>query len=206
VHLPLQGVATSVEWRAGGLLCELLGLSGEGWLGRTFTTGATASNVLGLACGREAALGRKIGMRMAERGDAKDVEDDVNVGVDSDSVGELGLLKACLLAGVSGFQVLTTMGHSSLSKAASIVGLGRKSVIDVGLESVPWMFDMEKLERMLARPETASIVVVSCGEVNTGRYATSGVEEMRKLRGLCDRFGAWLHVDGGSDALFLIWS
>ena len=215
VHLPHQGVATSVEWRAGGLLCELLGLGGEddgegeAWLGRTFTTGATGSNVLGLACGREAVLGRKIQARKAAAAAAaaavrnqgervlETLKDGEGWGGESESVGELGLLEACRLARVEEFQVLTTMGHSSLSKAASIVGLGRKSVIDVGLEATPWKFDMEKLEIMLARERTASIVAVSCGEVNTGRYATSGYAEMRRLRELCDRFGAWLHVDGG---------
>lgn len=195
-----------MEWRAGGLLCELLGLDGgdgKGWLGRTFTTGATGSNVLGLACGREAVLGRKIRARrvsLRTRGEralepARDADGDGHG--ESDSVGDLGLLEACRLAGVEELQVLTTMGHSSLSKAASIVGLGRRSVKDVGLEAEPWRFDMQRLEGMLAREGTASIVVVSCGEVNTGRYATSGLEEMRRLRGVCDRFGAWLHVDGG---------
>jgi hypothetical protein len=211
VHLPHQGVATSVEWQAGRLLCELLGLGGEdggGWLGRTFTTGATGSNVLGLACGREAVLGRKIRARNAAAAAAAAVrnqgervvetlKDGEGRGGESESVGELGLLEACRRAGVEEFQVLTTMGHSSLSKAASIVGLGRKSVIDVGLEATPWKFDMERLESMLARERTASIVAVSCGEVNTGRYATSGYAEMRRLRKLCDKFGAWLHVDGG---------
>lgn len=212
VHLPHQGVATSVEWRAGGLLCELLDLGPERWRGRTFTTGATASNVLGLACGREAVLGAKIRARRAvlrDRGEGeggREVEraDDAGGGedVESDSVGELGLLEACRLAGIEEFQVLTAMGHSSLSKAASIVGLGRESVIDVGLEATPWRFDMEKLEGMLPRKGTASIVVVSCGEVNTGRYATSRLEEMRRLREVCDRFGAWLHVDGGRKSFF----
>jgi glutamate/tyrosine decarboxylase-like PLP-dependent enzyme len=206
VHLPHQGVATSVEWWAGALLCELLDLGPERWRGRTFTTGATASNVLGLACGREAVLGAKIRARRAVLRDRGEVEraEDAGGGEDaeSDSVGELGLLEACRLAGVEEFQVLTAMGHSSLSKAASIVGLGRESVIDVGLEATPWRFDMEKLEGMLPRKGTASIVVLSCGEVNTGRYATSGLEEMRRLREVCDRFGAWLHVDGGRKSFF----
>lgn len=205
-----------MEWAAGGLLSELLRLGGDGsgggggrdgergWRGRTFTTGATASNVLGLACGREAVLGWRIrgrreeGMRGSQWG--REVMDDgERWGGEGDSAGELGLLEACRLAGVEEFQVLTAMGHSSLSKAASIVGLGRKSVIEVGLAATPWKFDMEKLEKILERPGTASIVAVSCGEVNTGRYATSGLEEMRRLRELCDRFGAWLHVDGGEE-------
>lgn len=199
VHAPHQSVATRVEWCAGAMLCQLLGLRGERWRGRAFTTGATASNVLGLGCGREGVLRGKAwgGSGEGVLGGREDGE------AGSGGVGELGLLEACRVAGVEEFQVLTTMGHSSLSKAASIVGLGRKSVVDVGLASTPWRFDMEKLERMLARPRTASIVVVSCGEVNTGRYAMSGYAEMERLRQVCDRFEAWLHVDGGTGSYSL---
>jgi len=206
VHLPAQGVATGVEWAAGALLCELLGLEAERWTGRTFTTGATASNVLGMACGREAVLVGKIRAGMGEGSGQGGGREDGGENPAVESVGELGLLEASRLAGVEGFQVLTTMGHSSLSKAASIVGLGRKSVIEVGLASMPWKFDMKKLENALERKGMGSIVVVSCGEVNTGRYATSGLEEMKRLRELCDRFGAWLHVDGGekSSVLFSV--
>jgi glutamate/tyrosine decarboxylase-like PLP-dependent enzyme len=195
VHLPEQSVATVVEARALEMLVQLLGLEGASaggagrrWEGKTFTTGATGSNVLGLACGREYVLAKRL----------RDVDGEVDVG---ESVGELGLLEACQRAGVEHIQVLTTMGHSSLSKAASIIGLGRRSVIDVGRKDAPWKFDFEKLEGKLAEGRTASIVAVSCGEVNTGRFATSGLEEMKRLRELCDRYGAWIHVDGGQYAL-----
>lgn len=217
VHLRDQSVATSVEWAAGGLLVEVLGLSGGGteWLGRTFTTGATGSNVLGLACGREAVLGRRLTavgatrrvqvVEAAEgggnRGIGRELEGEELE--EAPSIGDIGLLEACRLSSVDSIQVLTTMGHSSLSKAASIVGLGRQSVKDVGLASQPWKFDMQRLEEELRKLWTASIVVVSCGEVNTGRYATSGFEEMKGIRELCDRYGAWLHVDGGKINLCL---
>lgn len=43
----------------------------------------------------------------------------------------------------------------------------------------------------------ALMVVVSCGEVNTGLFATNRLESMQNIRLLCDRYNAWLHVDGG---------
>lgn len=152
---------------------------GEGtWRGRTFTTGATGSNVLGLACGREAVVGRKLG--------------------GEESVGELGLLAACLEAGIAEVQILTSAGHSSLSKAASVVGFGRASVKELRLsEEEPWRLDIAALERELQRPNTVSIIAISVGEVNTGRFALTGVEEMRKVRELADKYGSWIHVDGG---------
>ncbi|GKT90979.1 LOW QUALITY PROTEIN: pyridoxal-dependent decarboxylase [Colletotrichum tofieldiae] len=183
VHLPSQTVATELESVALRMLADVLGLEGgageeEVWKGRTFTTGATASNILGLACGREAVVEKRGGR-----------------------VGEAGILGGCLAAGVTEIQVLTSMGHSSLSKAASVVGLGRASVKELPASAnEPWRLDLGAVERHLNREGVASIIAVSAGEVNTGRFATGGSEEMRRLRGLADKYGAWIHVDGGKFA------
>lgn len=178
VHLPDQSVSTIVEDRALSMLVELLDL-GEGWNGRTFTTGATGANILGLACGRQAVINKRLEGKPG--------------------VGEVGLLAACMDAGVKKIQVLTTMGHSSLYKAASVVGIGRASVKDIPLsKDEPWKMDLNLLEQelKLADEGVVSIVALSAGEVNTGRFATSGLDEMRRIRSLCDEHGAWLHIDG----------
>ncbi|KAK0384985.1 hypothetical protein NLU13_7463 [Sarocladium strictum] len=178
VHLPDQTVATEVEDAALRMLAGVLRLEEGDWRGRTFTTGATASNVLGLACGRETIIGRRI----------PDGEG---------TVGDLGLLRACRLAGIDDVQVLTSAGHSSLSKASSIVGLGRGSVIQLPLSSEePWKLDLNAVEEHLQRPGVASIIAVSIGEVNTGRFAVQGLEDMQRLRALADKYGAWIHIDG----------
>ena len=183
VHLPAQTAATAVEDAALAMLADLLGLHPGDWRGRTFTTGATASNILGLACGREAVVGKRLGPEAGE------------------SVGELGLLAACRAAGIADLQVLTSAGHSSLSKAAAAVGIGRRQVKELPLSAAePWRLDLDAVERELARGEAsgcASIVAVSAGEVNTGRFALDGVGEWTRLRALADRYGAWVHVDGG---------
>lgn len=178
VHLPAQTVATAVEDKALEMLASLLRLGRGEWPGRTLTTGATGSNVLGLACGREAVLARRLGDG-------------------APAVGELGILGACVRAGVEEIQVLTSAGHSSLSKAASVVGLGRQSVKELQLsDEEPWRLDFAALEEHLKRPRTASIIAISAGEVNTGRYGTYGLEEMKRVRALADQYGAWIHVDG----------
>jgi glutamate/tyrosine decarboxylase-like PLP-dependent enzyme len=187
VHLPDQSISTTVEDRALSMLVELLNL-GDGWEGKVFTTGATGSNILGLACGREAVLQARL----------KDVEG-------SSGVGGMGLLAACMKAGVKEIQVLTTMGHSSLYKAASVVGLGRASVKDIPFSrKEPWRMDIGLLERELQRSKdgVVSIVAVSAGEVNTGKFATDGLYKMKRIRYLCDKYGAWLHVDGGMRSNF----
>jgi glutamate/tyrosine decarboxylase-like PLP-dependent enzyme len=114
-------------------------------------------------------------------------------------VGELGVLGACVKAGVKEVQVLTTMGHSSLYKAASVVGLGRACVKDLALsKEEPWRMNVKLLEHELKREDgVVSIVALSAGEVNTGRFATGGLGEMKRIRELCNKHGAWLHVDGG---------
>ncbi|EOA89890.1 hypothetical protein ACJQWK_02665 [Exserohilum turcicum] len=180
VHLPNETIATDVEDRALSLLCELLNLEPAQWPHRIFTTGATTANVLGLACGREYVVAEASAHRT-------DVEN---------SVGEVGIVEAMRRAGIDDIQVLTTVPHSSLSKAAGILGLGRASVKCLGRSEAPHIFDMQLLKKSLEQPGAASIVAISASEVNTGVFATSNLEEMQELRKLCDMYGAWIHVDG----------
>lgn len=180
VHLPNETLATEIEDRALTLLCSLLNFSPSHWPHRTFTTGATASNILGLACGREYVIAEA----SAHRTDAEV------------SIGEHGIVEAMRLAGIDTIQILTTVPHSSLSKAASILGLGRNSVKTIGQSGAPHKFDMELLQKYLAQPGAASIVAISASEVNTGLFATSSLQEMQSIRQLCDMYGAWIHVDG----------
>ena len=175
VHFPAQTVATRVEATALQMLLHLLHFDAASWAGRTFTTGATGSNVLGLACAREHIIARRGG-----------------------NVGEDGLLQACRDAGVESIQVLTSAGHSSLAKAASVIGLGRGSVRDVkASEAEPWRLDLDKVEQELRRPGTASIIAITAGDVNAGGFALESRDEWLRLRALADSHGAWIHVDGG---------
>ncbi|KAK8873842.1 pyridoxal phosphate-dependent transferase [Apiospora arundinis] len=182
VHLPNQTIATEVEDAALKMLLGVLRLgSVDAWAGRTFTTGATASNILGLACGREAVLARRLSA----------------AGCNGKTASELGILAACLRAGVKEIRVLTSMGHSSLSKAASIVGLGSATVHELPHSAdEPWRLDLEAVQKELQREGAACIIVLSAGEVNTGRFATQGLEDMRRLRQMADQYGAWIHIDG----------
>ncbi|KAJ4348384.1 uncharacterized protein N0V89_009758 [Didymosphaeria variabile] len=180
VHLPQESIATNLEDAATSLLAQLLKLEPSQWPHRVFTTGATASNVLGLACGREYIIAEASAHR----------SDTVN------SVGELGIVEAMHRAGIDKIQILTTVPHSSLVKAAGVLGLGRTSVVDIGLPGASHRFDVAQLKKLLEQPGTASIVAISASEVNTGLFATSGLEEMQEIRKLADMYGAWIHIDG----------
>lgn len=188
VHLPEQTVATSVEDAALLMLQEMLEFEPAVWMGRTFTTGATASNVLGLACGREAAL------QLSDSGE-NSLDQDGRM-VQHDSIAKVGLLEVCRRRGIDTFQVLSTMPHSSLSKAASLVGLGRANVKNIAEKQNPLKIDLKLLVDEAQKPRTANILVISCGEVNTGRFATEGMEELQQIRAICDKHNIWIHVDG----------
>lgn len=178
VHLPNETVATNVEDAALRLLCDLLNFHPSQWPHRTFTTGATASNIVGLACGREHVIteaARRLGQEA--------------------SIARDGLLSAALKAQIYNIQILTTVPHSSLRKAASILGLGHASVVDVSEPTAPHRFSHEALSKALATPNTASIIAISAAEVNTGFFATTGLSELTTIRSLADKHGAWIHVD-----------
>lgn len=179
VHLPNHSIVTDVEYNAIGLLLDLFRLDRSAWYNGTFTTGATASNILGLACGREYVL-----QKAAQK-----------KGSQLQSVGEEGLFEVMSALGLSGIQVLSTLPHSSVVKAAGILGIGRSNVHNICRDDDPLRFDLERLERELARTDKVSIVAISCGEVNTGRFATNGTD-LRDIRHVCDKYGAWLHADG----------
>jgi glutamate/tyrosine decarboxylase-like PLP-dependent enzyme len=182
LHLPEVSIATEVEDRTLHMLLDLFELGGgisSVWQGRTITTGAAPGNILGLACGREAVIRKKLGDQAVA------------------SVGDLGLLAACAKAGIREIQILANAGHSSLLKAASVVGLGKSSVKVLALSAdEPWRLDLNAVERELKREGSASIIALSASDVTTGRFAFRSPKEMVRLRELADKYGAWIHVDG----------
>jgi glutamate/tyrosine decarboxylase-like PLP-dependent enzyme len=142
------------------MLCELLGLGG---FDGTVTTGATAGNILGLACAREKVVYQATGESVSEGGGG-------NVSV--------------LCAG----------GHSSVSKASSILGIGRRNCFDLTSSGHASSFDIQDLEKYFTLNTVSgkgSIVVATFGEVNTGTF-TSHISEISRL---CKQYKAWLHID-----------
>ncbi|KAJ7026998.1 pyridoxal-dependent decarboxylase [Mycena alexandri] len=148
VHLPRETVATTLEATTLRLLQQLLSVDENAFLGRIFTTGAAASNILGIARGRELVIA-EAGRRNSPQSRA--------------GVTELGLLEACLQAGLQSMQIITTRRHSSLYKAASVAGLGRDSVV-------------------------LNIIVVGAAEGDSGCFVTHAAQ-MAGIRSLADKYG-----------------
>jgi glutamate/tyrosine decarboxylase-like PLP-dependent enzyme len=82
--------------------------------------------------------------------------------------------------------------HTSILKVLSILGMGRQSV-----EYIPCLPGRQAIDpaalaqRLAANDGKPAIVVASAGEVNTGDF-----DDLEALGTLCQRYGAWLHVDG----------
>jgi glutamate/tyrosine decarboxylase-like PLP-dependent enzyme len=154
--------AVDLERETVGWLAELFGLGSE--LHGAFVTGATMSNLVGLAVAREW-LGEQLG-----------------ISVSDDGVHALGPIS-----------VLSAAPHSSVYKALSMLGIGRKQVRHVptlpGREAV----DVGALAAALdGRP---AIVVANAGTVNSVDF-----DDLRAIAALKERFNFWLHVDGAFGA------
>lgn len=132
-----------------------------------FVTGATMSNFVGLALAREW-IGEQRGLTIAESG----------------------------LAGLGPIRILSGAPHSSIYKAASMLGLGRSAVETLPLQPGREAVDLAALEQQLrAMNGEACIVVANAGTVNTVDF-----DDLAAIATLRERFPFWLHVDAAFGA------
>lgn len=161
----IDSAAPDLEREAVRWLRELFGLSDEHR--GVFVTGATMSNVVGLAIAREW-LGEQRGVRISDDG----------------------------LAVLGPVTVLSGAAHSSLYKAASLLGLGRQSVRSVALLPGREAVDVAALEAALIALDGApAIVVANAGTVNTVDF-----DDLAAIAALKTRHRFWLHVDAAFGA------
>ncbi|KAJ3126094.1 DNA replication licensing factor mcm8 [Nowakowskiella sp. JEL0407] len=158
LHNPSESISTVIEDLSINLLLDLFDLNRQEWYG-TITTGATGSNLMGLAAGRQI---------LGENLFGKDVS-----------------LDGCESVSLS---ILSDLPHSSILKAASILGIGRKNVVEIrGLNEI-------LVEEYLAKCKKEGrgvIVVLGFGEVNTGSFPSNS----SRIAELCKQYDAHLHID-----------
>jgi glutamate/tyrosine decarboxylase-like PLP-dependent enzyme len=132
-----ETAAADLERETLGWLREMLGLS-DAHTG-TFVTGATMSNLVGLAIGREW-LGEQLGVSVTQAG----------------------------VQALGNVEVLSGTPHSSIYKSLSMLGVGRQQVrlvpVAAGREAVDIDLLRDALEALAGRP---AIVVANAGTVNT---------------------------------------
>ncbi len=132
----LDSSAPNLERQTVAWLRELFGLS-DAHQG-AFVTGATMSNMVGLAIAREW-LGRQLGVDVAQQG----------------------------VAALGQVTVLSGAPHSSIYKALSMLGVGRQAVTSVALLPGREAIDLTHLEAALQAATGPVIVVANAGTVNT---------------------------------------
>lgn len=135
----------------------------------SFVTGATMSNFVSLSIARQW-LGEQHG-----------------VDVSNDGLGSVPV------------KVVSGTPHSSILKSLSMLGIGRKQVVNIPTLQNREAVDVEKLEDFLWEQSTPVIVVANAGTVNTVDF--DDLEAIGKLK---SRYKFWLHVDaafGGFAAL-----
>jgi glutamate/tyrosine decarboxylase-like PLP-dependent enzyme len=202
-----------VEHLALSYVLDLLAVPQEVFPARTLVPGATSANVLGLALGREAGI-RSI------KGKAWSVAELGSGGVDVDifCAGSGFYLLTPVSCRVDADVARNVLGaHASITKAAAILGIGRARVFEIVDDTAGvCAFDIVQLEERLKssrHQSRAAIIVASVGEVNTvplfgllesislkaKTFTKGGVTpQLDLVRRLCDRYGAWFHVDAGT--------
>lgn len=161
----LDSSAPDLERETLRWLRELVGLP-ETFSG-SFVSGATMSNFVGLAIGREW-IGEQRGISVAQSG-----------------VAALGPVK-----------ILSGAPHSSIYKAASMLGLGRDAITTLPLQADREAVDVDALERALRELDgAAAIVVANLGTVNTVDF-----DDLHAIAALRQRYPFWLHVDAAFGA------
>ncbi|AIO69515.1 pyridoxal phosphate-dependent decarboxylase family protein [Burkholderia oklahomensis] len=163
----IDSTAPDLERETVARLRELFGLSDaqQGVL----VSGATMSNLVGLAIGRE---------WLGERCDPP-------VDVAEDGVGKLPTI-----------DVLSGAPHSSIYKALSVLGIGRRAVRKIPTLKDREAVDVAALEAALRRLDgKPAIVVANAGTVNTVDYDT-----LPAIAALKSRYPFWLHVDAAFGA------
>lgn len=92
--------------------------------------------------------------------------------------------------------------HHSLDKSAGLLGIGRKGLRRIAVNSA-LQLDPQKLQEAIAEDQCAGAkpfcVIATAGTTNSGI-----VDDMQQISAICKQHGLWLHVDGayGAAAIF----
>ena len=129
--------------------------------------------------------------------------------------GSLGNLTALLAArariipeswndGMPGNHVVlaSDIAHYSVERAAAILGLGRRSVVQVPVDGALRMH-VAALKRIFAQQTEAGREVLAV-VANAGATANGAIDPLREIGKFCWDEGLWLHVDGAHAAAALV--
>ena len=95
------------------------------------------------------------------------------------------------LSGAPSIRVLASNRHGSVERAIRLLGIGEDNVIDVELNEDSQVTPEGLGVALGAAPDTATIVVLQAGDLNSGSF-----DDYRAVIPVAQRHGAWVHVDG----------
>jgi glutamate/tyrosine decarboxylase-like PLP-dependent enzyme len=128
----------------------------------TFLTGATMANFVGLAQARQW-VGHQYKTDISQKG----------------------------LYGIPAIKIAGGTMHSSIFKAAAMLGMGRENIHTIQAQSNREAIDINKLKDFLEEnKDHPSIVVANSGTVNTVDF-----DNLTAINSLKDEYNFWLHVD-----------
>lgn len=96
----------------------------------------------------------------------------------------------------------STEVHTSVIKAASLLGLGTRSVRAVEVDG-EFRMRVDALREAIGRDREAGLAPF-CVVASAGSVATGAIDPMAEMADLCGREGLWLHVDGAYGAFAVL--
>ena len=93
-------------------------------------------------------------------------------------------------------------GHSCLTKAFEVLGLGRQALRRIGVDD-HYRMDVSALRAAVAADRAAGLqpfcVIATAGSVNTG-----AIDDIAAIADFCRDEGLWLHIDGAFGAVTIL--
>jgi glutamate/tyrosine decarboxylase-like PLP-dependent enzyme len=89
--------------------------------------------------------------------------------------------------------------HSSVRRAVEVLGMGSDALCLIPVKA-DYQIDITALETAIAADRAAGLTPL-CVVGNAGTVSTGGMDDLEALAALCEREGAWFHVDGAFGGL-----
>jgi glutamate/tyrosine decarboxylase-like PLP-dependent enzyme len=95
------------------------------------------------------------------------------------------------LSGAPPLRILASNRHGSVERAIRLLGIGSANIVDLALDAEERITPSVLEAALVAAPDTATIVVLQAGDLNTGSF-----DDYRAVIPVARRHHVWVHVDG----------
>ncbi|MDO4699095.1 MAG: aspartate aminotransferase family protein [Moraxella sp.] len=148
-----------------------------------FTSGGTQSNLMGVLLARDWCIAKNY---TDEDGKPWSVQRN---GIPSDAIQKVKV-------------ICSENAHFSVQKNMAMMGMGFQSVVTVPVNDRAQM-DTKALENIMSDLQDKGNLV-ACVVATAGTTDAGAIDDIKAIAKLCDRFGAWLHVDAAWGGALLL--